>query len=306
MTTALCGLGPLLCLPALLMRSRDQPDRFDRPSRPSLHFALDPLALFFLVIAFLAAIAVASVQAIPIQPATSMRATIFCIGGIVLALLAADGVTLTVGLAATVPRPDTTAPSCSSLSCSGRRLPVDAAWLRPALRHHRRGTDRPQPHGRCRRPDPRRGCRALLAARPKPLWSQNALAAGMLIPFGLYLLLRLTADLSVNATPSWWGFVLLLAGGTAALTHGWRATITPDINTATAALVRQQSGLAISTIGLALIARIADLPGAANFAPRSNLPHRDRRRRSAAPSPHCPPTSSAPAREPTASPASAA
>jgi hydrogenase-4 component B len=270
LTTMLCGLGPLLCLPLLLMRT--QPTHLAVPIGPpglSLHFALDPLALFFLVIAFLAGTAIAAVQAIPIQPATSMRPTTFCIGGTILALLAADGITLALGLATI----------CAATGYRGRGpLPLVPFLLLAAVCLLTPPGYAPRFDTIAAAPiDPSHaiaaGALTLAAvaalswpAVPNRFWSQNALSAGLLIPFGLYLLLRLTADLSVNTAPSWWGFVLLLAGGAAAIAQGWHAAITPDIDTATSALIRQQSSLAIGTIGLALIARAADLPGAATFA----------------------------------------
>jgi hydrogenase-4 component B len=106
--TLLSGLGTLLCLPPLLMRS--PATWFALPIGPpglSLHFALDPLAAFFLLVVFMAGTAIAAFHAVKL-PRTSAPAgsdtvpqTSFCLAGTVLSLLAADGVSLAIGLAIT-------------------------------------------------------------------------------------------------------------------------------------------------------------------------------------------------------------
>jgi hydrogenase-4 component B len=48
--------------------------------------------------------------------------------------------------------------------------------------------------------------------------------------------------------------------------QGWHAATHPDIDRSVLCLARRQGGLAMAGIGLALIARRADLPGAASFA----------------------------------------
>ena len=92
------------------------------------------------------------------------------------------------------------------------------------------------------------------------------LTAGALIPTGSYLLLRLIADLPGGATQTECGFGLLLAGGAVAVMQAWRAARKPDMDDSVACLTRRQAGLAMVSVGLALIARAADLPGAASFA----------------------------------------
>ncbi len=88
----------------------------------------------------------------------------------------------------------------------------------------------------------------------------------MIVPLASYLLLRLVADLSGSPAQTFWGFMLLLIGGTVAIIQSWRSAIHPDIDGAVACLVRRQAGLAMIGVGLALIARTADLPGAASLA----------------------------------------
>jgi hydrogenase-4 component B len=270
LATMLCGLGLLLCLPPLLMRAPSTALAVPvGPPGLSLHFALDPLALFFLVIAFLAATAIAAFHAAPAQSAGSVRATAFCVGGIILALLAADGVALVVGLAI----------SCAATGTRGGTLPLAPILLLGAVCLLTPAGYAPRFDAIAAAPIEAGHATAAAAltigaagilAWPAPAgsrcWFRDALIAGLLIPFGIYLLLRLTIEMSGNATPPWWGFVVLLVGGAAAVLHGWSAAGTQDIDIATAALARQRLGHAIATIGLGLIARSADLPGAATFA----------------------------------------
>jgi hydrogenase-4 component B len=270
MTTILCGLGPLLCLPPLLMRTPATSMAVPiGPPGMALHFVLDPLALFFLVIAFLAATAIAAFQATSVQPAASVQVTALCTGGMILAVLAADGVALALGLAA----------ACAAIGQRERGpltlvpflLLAAICLLTPPGYGPRFDIIAAAPID----PNHAIAAAALTVAAVSALawpsagdrgWTGDALAAGLLIPFGIYVLLRLAVDLSVNATPPWWGFVLILAGGGAAIAQGWRAAKAPDIDAAIAALLRQQSGLAVASVGLTLIARAADLPGAATFA----------------------------------------
>jgi formate hydrogenlyase subunit 3/multisubunit Na+/H+ antiporter MnhD subunit len=270
LTTILCGLGLLLCLPPLLMRMPSSTLAVPvGPPGLSLHFALDPLALFFLVIAFLAATAISAFHATPVQSAGSVRATAFCVGGVILSLLAADGVALVVGLAG----------SCAAIGIRRGTLPLApilllgaVCLLTPAGYAPRFDTIAAAPIDATHAATAAAltlGAAATLAwptSAEDRCWFRDALIAGLLIPFGIYVLLRLTTELSGNAVPPWWGFVVLLVGGAAAVFQGWFAAGTRDIDIAAAALLRQRFGHAIATIGLALIARSADLPGAATFA----------------------------------------
>ncbi len=99
--TGLCGLGAMLCLPSLLMRTPAA--AFGLPVGPpglSLHFALDPLSTCFLLITLLAGTAIAAFQAtsVPPAPMASMRVTALCVAGTSWSLIAADGVALGIGL----------------------------------------------------------------------------------------------------------------------------------------------------------------------------------------------------------------
>jgi hydrogenase-4 component B len=331
LTTTLCGLGTLLCLPSLLLRI--PATALDIPLGPpglSLHFALDTLSVFFLFIALLAATATAAIQAATISPTrpASPRVTAFCVAGTGLSLLAADGVALTIGLTvacaalwdpewqapprpsapahrdasgipfsgtvsplappspaapltAPIPRTGPLAVPVARISILPRPAPVmllapilllaSICLLTPAGYAPRFDAIRAAPI------DPDHAAAAAILAlaavaalawpRPNPRCAiRDTLTACMLIPTGSYLLLRVIADLCGAAPQAWWGFLLLLAGGFAAVVEGWRSAATPEIDTAIAALMRRQAGLATACIGLALVARAADLAGSATFA----------------------------------------
>jgi hydrogenase-4 component B len=304
LATMLSGLGTLLCLPPLLMRS--PATGFGLPVGPpglSLHFALDPLAAFFLVVVFIAGTAIAAFHETTVKlPRTAAPAhsiivpqTSFCLAGTVVSLLAADGVTLAIGLAVTclaiqlpvpghrhavLPAPLLLAPllvlaAVCLLTPPGFAPSFDA--IRAAPVDPDRATAAAvltlaafatlvwsQSHG-----DAGSQNYATAASQNRASargWTRNTLTAGVLIPFACYLLLRLIADLAGAASQTGCGFVLMLAGGAVAVTEAWCAARHPDIDGSVSALMRRQAGLAMSGTGLALIARAADLPAASSFA----------------------------------------
>ncbi len=202
------------------------------------------------------------------QPSASTGMIACCLGGTTFAFLAADAVTLALGL--------TTA--CLAVAHGTRRsMPIPfllltaIILLTPPGYAPRFDTIAAAPI------DPSHATAAaaltiaaagalILQSASERSWAADALRAGVLIPFGVYIVLRVTADLSGSAAQSWWGSVLLLVGGATAILQAWHAAATPDLDIAIGALMRRQAGLAITTIGLALVARTADLPGAATFA----------------------------------------
>lgn len=101
-------------------------------------------------------------------------------------------------------------------------------------------------------------------------WTHDAFMAGAAIPCVLYLLVRLVLDLP-GVLQAWWGFALLLAGGTIAVANGWQAARHPELDGSVACLTRRQAGLAVIGLGLSLIARSADLPDAASFGLAASL-----------------------------------
>lgn len=276
--TGLSGLGALLCLPPLLLRA--DPSALNLPIGPpglSLHLALDPLAAFFLVVVFVAATAIAAFQtatgpltraALPQRtPATLSRMLACGLAGAVLTLLAADGVAMSIGLA---------------ILCSTRQrqpvamlIPLTAlaaiCLLTPPGYPPRFDAIRAAPIDTVRAAAAAglmvAAAVALAMPRPGPrCWTRDAMAAGVIVPSGLYLLLRVVAELASPAAQSWWGPVLLAVGAAFAIIQGWRSSERPEIDGAVTSLVQRQAGLAITAVGLALIARSADLPGAATAA----------------------------------------
>lgn len=293
LATTFSGLGMLLCLPPLLTTT--PPTELTLPLGPpglSLHLALDPLAAFFLAIVFLAATAITAFQAttIPPAPAASIRTTAFCLAGTAFSLLAADGVALAIGLAIACgalwrPRmrhssiPHSSIPHFG-IRHFGIRLPellipllllaaiclLAPTGVAPRFDAIRTASADPN-HATAAAALTIAAVAGLICGRSDPrCWTRDALAAGLSIPSGIYLLLRLIADLPGSATPGWAGFVLLLAGGAISIVQGWCAASHPDIDGSVLCLARRQAGLAMAGIGLALIARAADLPAAASYA----------------------------------------
>jgi len=278
---ALCGLGALLCLPPLLLGL--PPTALALPVGPpglSLHLALDPLATAFLLNVFLAGTVISAFQAssVPLTKLASVQTSALCLAGIVCSLIAADGVSLAIGIAITCgamngPRhrtlmlPLLVLTAVCLLTPAGFAPGFEAIGAAPADPNHATAA----------------GALALLAVAglirlgwvtpdpakadaPERCWTRDALTAGALLPFTAYLLSRLLLDLSGTAGQAWFGLLLLLAGGAAAVADSWRAAADPDIVSAIAALIRRQAGLAMTGIGLALVARAADLPDAAALA----------------------------------------
>ena len=281
-----CALGLLLCLPPLLMHV--QLTALVVPIGPPglpLHLVLDSLSTFFLFVIFMAGTAIAAFQAATVPPAKAdtLRATVFCIAGTTFALLAGDGVSLAIGLAI----------AGAAVGDGQRRqllvpllLLAAACLLTPAGYPPRFDAIRAAPVDL----DHATAAVALTVvavaalawptlARSNPAatqaasrsWIRDALTAGVMIPTGSYLMLRVAADLAISGAPAWWGFVLVLLGSMAAMLLAWcsagrSAGHHQDIDEAIAALVRRQAGLAMTGIGLALIAHAADLPGSASLA----------------------------------------
>jgi hydrogenase-4 component B len=271
LATMFSGLGLLLCLPPLLTGTAAT--ALSLPLGPpglSLHLALDPLSAFFLAAVFLAGTAIAAFQATTPTAAGPIRTMAFCLAGTALSILAADGVVLAIGLAI----------SCAAIGLPrSSRVPLlipllllaAVCLLAPAGFVPSFDAIRAAPV------DPNRAAVAALlttaavaglvwAPAAERCWTRDALTAGVVIPAAAYLLLRLITELPASATPMWVGFVLLLAGAAGTILLGWRAASHPDIDASVQSLARRQAGLTMAGIGLALIARTADLPGAASFA----------------------------------------
>jgi hydrogenase-4 component B len=266
----LAAAGLLLCLPPLLLQPPSSVLAVPiGPPGLALYFTLDSLSVFSLILCLLAGTLIATFQAISAQPPELLRITAICLGATIITLVSADGTSLTLGLTAV----------CAATGY-GRRstfmlLPIAVlaavALLTPAGYAPRFDAIRAAPIDTDRAAAAATlavaGVVALLwQAKPQRCWTRDALSAGILLPTALYLLLRLAVDLPGSATQFWWGAMLVLAGGTAAMTEGWRAASAQDIDTAVAALLRDLAAVAVVAIGLAMIARAADLPGSATFA----------------------------------------
>ena len=270
LTTMLCGLGALLCLPPLVSGvPATALDVGIGPPGFSLHLALDPLSAFFLVVVLVAGTGVAAFQATSVGLPRSAGVTAVCVAGAVLALVAADGSSLAIGLAV----------MCGAVWQQGANprmlvpglILAAVCVLTPAGYAPRFDAIRAAPI------DPGQAAAAVVLAviaagllawphAAERCRTGDGLVAGVLVPAGSYLLLRIVADLCGAAPQAWWGFVLVLAGGFGAVLQGWRSAAAADIDGAVAALIRRQASLAAVAVGLALIARAADLAGAATFA----------------------------------------
>jgi hydrogenase-4 component B len=278
LATTLSGLGLLLCLPPLLTGAAATDLALPvGPPGLSLHLAFDPLSAFFLLTVFLAATAIAAFQATttPLPRAAEIRTTALSLAGTAFSLLAADGAALAIGVGVTCGA--ICLPQRSRLALLIPLLLLAAVGLLAAS-----GVSPRFDAIRAASVDPGRATAAVAltiaavvglgwAHSAERCWTRDALTAGVLIPSGVYLLLRLIADLANSATPTWSGFVLVLAGGTIMVIQGWGAASHPDIDGSVLCLARRQAGLAMTGIGLTLIARAADLPGAESFALAATL-----------------------------------
>ncbi len=90
--------------------------------------------------------------------------------------------------------------------------------------------------------------------------------AGAVPLVAAYLLIRLVVDLAGPAQPGWWGGVLLAVGAITALLGAAQAFRADDIRTIAGAAATLHGGLVAVGVGLALVARAADLSDLAAFA----------------------------------------
>ncbi len=289
-TAGLCGAGVLLCLPALLTAT---PGALSFPIGPpglSLHLALDATATLFLVILFVCATAVAGQAAVIAGHPDEASSVPLCLSGLLVTVLAADSITLAVGLALvgaalwrrTEPRSDRIAGNRNHRDRALSRpvyvivtvalLLIALSLITPAgvasdfslIRAHSATAARLAAFAVLT------GTAILtmliLAGPPADtgdITVSDALIAGGVIPAAIYLLVRLLLDLPGPAIQAWWGYLLLAAGAALAVGFGWRAVRHPDLGASVVSLVRQQSGLAVVGLGVTLIAKSADLPEAA-------------------------------------------
>ncbi len=271
------GWGALL---ALLVLTLDQsPASLALPVGPpgmTLHLALDALSGFFLLLLFLSGTACVAVAAEATESPDAAPATLagsaLCLAGSVLTILAADAVTMAIGL-----------------SLSGRAIwatgtPGRArAWqlgvsqmaaltvLAAAVLCGGATFAAIRPH-----PTPFLflacfGPIALAGLVPFHGWvipahqaapaRAGALLSGAMQPLSIYVLLRVLLDLAGPAPPVWWCWPFLGLGAVSAVLGGWRAAAQAvQVDSILAAMTIRQTGLAAIGIGFALLGRASDLP----------------------------------------------
>jgi hypothetical protein len=280
-TAGLSGLGAALCLVLLLFGSGAT--TLTVPAGPPglhLHLALGALPGFFLLLCLLAGCAITGFQATTRPPGGLGRGgaagvTALCLGGTILALLAADGLTLVMGTALVCGAllPDWTS---GAGAAGGFRRRGSLAGVVPLLLLG--AVCLLTPIGFVPRFDAMRaapvdagrasaaammtlaavtGMICLRAAQRDAV--KQALLAGVVVPLGIALLIRLVTDVCGQAVQAWWGLVFLAVGSCVAVVYAWRAAAEAEIDESVACLVRWQAGLMVMGVGLALIAAAADM-----------------------------------------------
>lgn len=112
---------------------------------------------------------------------------------------------------------------------------------------------------------------ALLRAHAAAPPHAAALLSGATTKVALYVLIRILFDLCGTAQPAWWGVPLLVLGATSAVIGAMRATVETDLKSVLIAGATGQVGLIAIGLGVALLARGADLPALAAFALAASL-----------------------------------
>jgi formate hydrogenlyase subunit 3/multisubunit Na+/H+ antiporter MnhD subunit len=101
----------------------------------------------------------------------------------------------------------------------------------------------------------------------------SALMSGAMTKVALYVIIRVLFDLCGPAQPLWWGFPLLVMGAASAVLGALRANMESDLKSVLAASTVENVGFIAIGIGLALIARGADLSSLAALALAGALLH---------------------------------
>jgi formate hydrogenlyase subunit 3/multisubunit Na+/H+ antiporter MnhD subunit len=101
----------------------------------------------------------------------------------------------------------------------------------------------------------------------------SALMSGAMTKVAVYVLIRLLFDICGAAQPLWWGIPLVAMGAASALVGALRAAAEGDIKAVLAASTIENIGLIAIGIGIAMIARGADLPALATLALAGALLH---------------------------------
>jgi len=108
------------------------------------------------------------------------------------------------------------------------------------------------------------------AAAPGPV---SALMSGAMTSVALYVLIRVLFDLAGAGQPAWWALPLLLMGAAGAVIGALRANMEDDVKAVLACSTVENIGLIAIGLGLAFAARAADLPSLAGLAFGAALLH---------------------------------
>jgi hydrogenase-4 component B len=266
---------------------------------------LDPLAAFFLLILFVSA-TFCAVYAIDQHDAEDRRALAgfpLFVATMALTVLAGDGFTLVLGFELmsliswlmVLARHEDPVSRHAGLFYVGMAL-FGALCLIPALAFLAPSARGPDLHFAAMRAAPPEGWRAgvvlvlvllgagskaglaplhpwLPLAHPAAPGHVSALMSGAMTKVALYVLIRLLFDVCGAAQPLWWGIPLLAMGAASALIGALRATAESDIKAVLASSTVENVGLVAIGIGLAMVARGADLPALATLALAGALLH---------------------------------
>jgi hydrogenase-4 component B len=266
---------------------------------------LDPLAAFFLLILFVSA-TFCAVYAIDQHDAEDRRALAgfpLFVATMALTVLAGDGFTLVLGFELmsliswlmVLARHEDPVSRHAGLFYVGMAL-FGALCLIPALAFLAPSAHGPDLHFAAMRAAPPEGWRAgvvlvlvllgagskaglaplhpwLPLAHPAAPGHVSALMSGAMTKVALYVLIRLLFDVCGAAQPLWWGIPLLAMGAASALIGALRATAESDIKAVLASSTVENVGLVAIGIGLAMVARGADLPALATLALAGALLH---------------------------------
>ena len=298
---SLCGLGAILSLLCLILPGQAVLALpVGLPGVP-MRLALDPLAAVFLLLLFVTATA-AAVFAQEAHGAEEARAVPFFpvfIGAMALALLAADAFSLLFGFelmslaswATVLYRHEEERSRSAALFYLGMAA-FSAACLIPAFALLGGGN----PSFAAMRAAPPDGWRAGLVLAlvvlgagskaglaPLHLWLPlahpaapshiSALMSGAMTKVALYVIIRVLFDLCGPAQPIWFGIPLVVMGAASAILGALRANMESDLKSVLAASTIENVGLIAIGIGVALLARGADLAPLAALALAGALLH---------------------------------
>jgi hydrogenase-4 component B len=203
------------------------------PAGAAMHLALDPLAASFLLVLFLL-IPCANSAPLPLA-------------ALALSVLADDGLSLAVGLlmlgGVTLLRPATSAVVCLTVALALAGSPADFATIRAA---------------------PPEGWHA--AAVLLLVLVGAGIVSRLSTTIAIYLVLRVLFDLCGVGQPLWWGVTLLLAGAGIATIGSLRAALADTLHKVLSVGSLHQFGMATIALGVALFARVVDLPSVASRA----------------------------------------